>query len=84
MNDALYRWLNEIFVYQNHFRLYWSDYKHFIKHAKKFLLYDDKMLEDIIMNDVNSINIEHKISRRWRKNINILFYEKIEDKTELI
>jgi hypothetical protein len=80
MKKALYRWLKNIFVNQNHFRLYWSDYKHFIKNVEKFLLYDDKMFENAIMSDVNSINIEHKISRRWRKNINILFYEQIKNK----
>jgi hypothetical protein len=81
---VLYRWLKNIFVNQNHFRFYWSNYKHFIKNVEKLLLYDDKMLEDAIMNDVNSINIEHKISRRWKENINILFYEQIKIKTRLI
>ncbi len=83
IKKTLYRWLKNIFVNQNHFRFYWSNYKHFIKNVEKFLLYDDKMLENAIMNDVNSINIEHKVSRRWRKNINILFYEQIKSKNKL-
>jgi hypothetical protein len=83
MKKTLYRWLKNILINQNHFRFYWSNYKHFIKNVEKFLLYDDKMLENAIMSDVNSINIEHKISRRWRENINVFFYEQIKSRNKI-